>query len=65
MDNLEYNPTLYSRFKSFILESKRVFRVTKKPTMEEYKAIVKVSAIGIAIIGILGFLIQILWQMIK
>ena len=65
MENTEYNPTLFSRLKSFLLESRRVFRVTKKPSMEEYKSIVKVSAIGIAVIGIIGFIIQLLWQLIK
>jgi len=65
MDEQEHNPSKISKLKSFIIESKRVFRITKKPSMVEFKAIVKVSAIGIAIIGILGFLIQILWQLIK
>lgn len=65
MDNLEHNPTLYSRLKSFLFECKRVFRVTKKPTKEEFKGIVKISAIGIALIGLIGFLIQILWQLIN
>jgi len=57
--------TLLSKFRSFVLESKRVFTVTKKPTKEEFKIIVKVSGIGILIIGLMGFIIQILWQFIK
>jgi len=65
MDIPEQKPTLFSRLKSFILESRRVFRVTKKPSMEEYKGIVKISAIGIAVIGLIGFLIDILWQLIQ
>jgi len=65
MEEFEQNQTLLSRLKSFVLESKRVFRVTKKPAMAEFKAIVKVSSIGIALIGIIGFIIQILWSMAK
>ena len=48
------------RFKSFIKECKRVLQVTKKPTMEEYKAIVKVTGLGILVIGALGFVITII-----
>ncbi len=50
--------------KQFIKESMRVLKITKKPTKEEYKTIVKVSGLGIIIIGMLGFLIQVLRQVI-
>lgn len=42
----------------FWTECKRVIRVTKKPDKEEYKIITKVSAIGIFVIGGLGFLLR-------
>jgi protein transport protein SEC61 subunit gamma and related proteins len=48
----------YERFKSFIVECKRVLKVTKKPDKLEFKTIVKVSGIGILIIGLIGFLIN-------
>jgi protein transport protein SEC61 subunit gamma and related proteins len=57
--------SLISKLKSFILECKRVFTITKKPTKEELKIIVKVSGIGMIIIGFIGFVIQMLWHMIK
>jgi len=38
----------------------RVCRLLKKPTMEEFKTISKVSAIGLIIIGALGFAISLL-----
>ncbi|MBI2671068.1 protein translocase SEC61 complex subunit gamma [Candidatus Woesearchaeota archaeon] len=57
--------TFVSKFRSFILECRRVFTVTKKPTKEELKIIVKVSGIGMLIIGLLGFIIQMIWQIIK
>ena len=65
MEELEQKPNLLSRLRSFILESKRVFRITKKPTKEEFKAIVKISSIGIAVIGIIGFIIQIIWALVS
>ena len=48
-----------------IKECIRVFRVTRKPGTDEFKTIVKVSAIGILIIGLLGFIINMIWQMIR
>ncbi len=54
-----------TRLKSFIIESKRVFKITKKPTREELKVIVKVSGIGILIIGLIGFIIQISWLLLR
>ena len=38
-------------------ECVRVLKVTRKPTKEEYTMVVKMSGIGIAIIGIIGFLV--------
>ena len=61
----EEKPTLFTRLKSFFTQCKRVFRVTKKPSREEFKVIVKISGLGIAIIGLLGFLIYLLWILIK
>ena len=60
----EIKPTLWRKFKDFVRESKRVLIVTKKPTKDEFKTIVKVSGLGILIIGVLGFLIQMIKQFI-
>jgi protein transport protein SEC61 subunit gamma-like protein len=40
------------------LECKRVLRVTKKPDKQEFTTIVKISSIGMAIIGVVGFLVH-------
>jgi len=53
------------RFKSFLIECRRVFKVTRKPTNEEFKTIVKVTSIGALIIGLIGFIIQIGYILIK
>lgn len=50
--------SLYSKLRLFAGENIRVLRLTKKPSMIEFKTIVKASAIGIMIIGLIGFLIQ-------
>jgi protein transport protein SEC61 subunit gamma-like protein len=54
----EYKPGKIQRLKSFIGECKRVLSVTKKPNREEFITIVKVSGMGILLIGLIGFLIH-------
>jgi protein transport protein SEC61 subunit gamma and related proteins len=46
------------KIKTWYNEYKRILMVTKKPSKEEFLAIVKVSGIGILAIGIIGFIIQ-------
>ena len=52
------------RFKSFVNECLRVLKVTRKPDKTEFKTIVKVSGLGIIIIGTIGFLITIIKEML-
>lgn len=56
---------MLSRIKSFLSECVRVFTITKKPGTEEFKTIVKVSGLGILIIGLIGFLVHIIWTLMS
>ena len=47
----------WTQIQSFLKEVYRVLRITKKPTKEEYKAVVKVTGLGILVIGAIGFII--------
>ena len=47
------------KIKSHLTQYKRVWMALKKPTRKEFEQISKVSAIGILILGALGFLISI------
>lgn len=49
--------------KSFLLKCRRVWQVLKKPTKKEFELTAKVSAIGIGILGLLGFLIAIIMKL--
>ena len=60
----EQKPSRMQKFKSFIVECRRVLTITKKPTMFEYKTIVKASAIGMAIIGLVGFIVTMIKQLL-
>jgi protein transport protein SEC61 subunit gamma-like protein len=55
---------LLQRLKAFSIECRRVLRVTKKPSNLEFKIIVKVSGLGMILIGIIGFLLQMAKQLI-
>ncbi|MCX6800719.1 MAG: protein translocase SEC61 complex subunit gamma [Candidatus Diapherotrites archaeon] len=46
----------------FIGDSKRIFIVSKKPTMDEYKRMALVVALGIAIIGVIGYIITLIFS---
>jgi len=47
----------FDKTKAFIAKSKRVWLILKKPTRKEYEMVAKISAIGIVILGIVGFII--------
>ena len=50
--------------KKKIIDMKRVWRVTKKPSKEEYLLTAKIVAIGFLIIGLIGFIMELLWHFV-
>jgi len=52
------------KLKSFVTQCVRVWHLLRKPTSEEFKAVSKVSAIGLGLIGLIGFIINILMVLI-
>ena len=57
-------PSRWTRLTSFYQQCPTVFKLTRKPTNEEYRTIVKVCAIGMAVLGALGFIISVINQLI-
>jgi len=51
-------------FREKLSEYGRVLKVTKKPDMPEFKTIVKASGLGIIIVGVIGFIVAIIAQLI-
>ncbi len=51
--------------KRFYKECVRVLKVTKKPDNEEFKTVVKVSGLGILAIGLIGFIISIIFKVLN
>ena len=52
------------RFDKFIKDSKRVLKVSRKPDLPEYRDLAKISAIGVVIIGGIGYIIVCLGSLI-
>lgn len=50
---------MLNQLKPFYHKCIRVWHVMKKPTKKEFSTIAKVAAVGIAIVGLVGFLISI------
>lgn len=50
------------QLKSFYKKCRRVWLTLKKPTRKEFETVSKVSAIGIVILGLIGFLISIIMK---
>lgn len=48
----------------FIKDSKRVLKVARKPDLPEYLDLAKISAIGVAIIGVIGFAVVLIGSLI-
>jgi protein transport protein SEC61 subunit gamma-like protein len=55
---------LKERFDKLIKDCKRVLRISKKPDKEEYIAFAKVTALGMVVIGVIGFVIVLISQLI-
>ncbi len=51
--------------REFLQNCKRLFQVAKKPEREEYMQVVKISGLGITLIGVVGFLVMLLSYFIQ
>lgn len=51
------------KIKSFALKCKRVWHILKKPTKKEFEQVAKISAIGVLILGALGFIISLIMKL--
>lgn len=52
------------RLDKFVKDSKRVLKVARKPDKDEYFDFAKVTTLGIIVIGLLGFVIFLIAQLI-
>jgi protein transport protein SEC61 subunit gamma and related proteins len=61
---MEFKETKKAKLKKFFKETLRVLRITRKPNKQEYLTTVKVTGLGAAIIGAIGFIIFLIKQLL-
>ncbi|MEK6925813.1 MAG: protein translocase SEC61 complex subunit gamma [Nanoarchaeota archaeon] len=61
---MDEKPSLGIRAKSFLVQCRRVWHVLRKPTKTEYQQVAKISAIGVLILGVIGFLISLVIKVV-
>jgi protein transport protein SEC61 subunit gamma and related proteins len=52
------------RLNKFGKECRRVMKVTQKPNKEEFLSMVKITALGMTIVGLIGFVLSMIQQLI-
>jgi protein transport protein SEC61 subunit gamma-like protein len=50
--------------RKFLYECKRVLQVARKPDKDEYWTVAKVTGLGVAVIGLVGFVIMLVAKLI-
>ena len=57
--------SLYERIGVFFQNSKRIIKIANKPGRKDYFLVFKICAIGILVLGVLSFAIQLIWTLIN
>ena len=52
---------LKEKFSNFVESSRRIFTVSRKPDKKEYNVMVKITGIGIILIGVIGFIMALVF----
>jgi len=56
---------LQNRINTFLSNSKKVFKLAKKPSFKEARMILRVSGIGVVILGFVGYVIKLLFLLLS
>ncbi|MHA1784268.1 MAG: protein translocase SEC61 complex subunit gamma [Candidatus Helarchaeota archaeon] len=56
---------LIEKVNTFIDNSKRVYRLAKRPTFKEARLILRVSGLGVVILGFVGYVIKLLFLILS
>ncbi len=55
---------LLARLSRSLREYRRIISISRKPNRQEFASILKITSLGISLIGAVGFAIQLLYQFI-
>jgi protein translocase SEC61 complex gamma subunit len=53
------------KINKFLLESKRIFAIAKKPTKKEYNTTLKITLVGLVLTGGISYVIQLIATILK
>ena len=54
---------MIDKVKKFFSDARRVFMISKKPDVQEFSVMAKVTALGIIVIGIIGFIVLMIFTL--
>ena len=57
--------SLYERLGVFFQNSKRIIKIANKPTRKDYFLVFKICLIGIAVLGVLSYVIQLILSIVN
>ena len=57
--------TLYERIGVFFQNTKRIVKIANKPSRKDYFLVFKICAIGILVLGVLSYVIQLIWTILN
>ena len=57
--------SIYERIGVFFQNTKRIIKIANKPDRSEYLLIFKICGIGILVLGVLSYVIQLIWTLIN
>jgi protein transport protein SEC61 subunit gamma-like protein len=55
-------PSRYERIVTFLINAKRIVKVARKPSRKEYWLIFKICGVGLIILGVLSYIIQLVFS---
>ena len=56
--------SLYERIGVFFQNTKRIMKIANKPDRKEYLLIFKICGVGLLVLGVLSYVIQLIWTII-
>jgi protein translocase SEC61 complex gamma subunit len=52
----------YDKFVAFLKNAKRILKIANKPSRKEYWMVFKICGIGIVVLGVLSYIIQLIFS---
>ena len=55
-------PSIYDKLSDFYRNSKRILKIANKPNRKEYFLVFKICGIGLIVLGVLSYVIQLIFS---